>query len=93
MQPCSSAPRSSTHRRRSGVPALSCDLHVCVSGLPASSQGSPSRTLFSAGARDLTDEGGSLADVQHHGHIQRRPRGSAGAGVHPGQQDPLPDSS
>lgn len=47
MQPCSGAPRSSTHRRCSGVPALSCDVRVCVSGLPASSQGSPSHTLLS----------------------------------------------
>lgn len=47
MQPCSGAPRSSTHCRCSGVPALSCDVHVCVSGLPASSQGSPPHTLLS----------------------------------------------
>lgn len=47
MQPCSGAPRSSTHRRCSGIPALSCDVCVCVSGLPASSQGSPSHTLLS----------------------------------------------
>lgn len=32
-----------------------------------------------------------LADVQHNSDIPRWPCGSAGAGLHPRQQDPLPD--
>lgn len=34
-----------------------------------------------------------FSDVQHHSDVPRWPGGAAGAGLHPRQQDPLPDSA